>query len=466
MLPDMERRPAQPGPATCPEPRESAVAIVVRRREGAWEVLVGLRSRRSRFLPGNWAFLGGRLESIDASGPGDAHLRCAARELEEETGLALEEASWFDAGMLITPPLYPLRYRTRFFLACAPEDWRPPRTPPIPEEIEALRMVGARELLAEWRRGRVIVPPILPPLLEVLACGGDDDPARLAENVARACRRQEACHRIEFVPGVWCYPLESRTLPPATHTNAWMPGATRFVLIDPGSDDPAQLARLENVVQRRRADGATLAAVVLTHHHPDHAGGAAWAAERWGRGVWAHPSTLERIDLPRWMPTRSLADGEGIDLGGVDLRVIATPGHAPGHLVFHCPARSAVICGDLVSSLSTILIDPADGGDMARYLESLVRVAALAPRWLFPAHGPPLPGRALEGFQRHRLERERLVERALQAAPRSLREVADAAYRDAPPGRVEPDRAPGARPPPASRGPRSRSAVRRRVAAW
>ena len=433
MLPAMESRPSEPRPAKCPEPHDSAVGIVVRDRPSGWEVLLGLRSRHSRFLPGNWAFLGGRLEAADAASGDDPHRRCASREVAEETGLEIEPAAWIDAGTLVTPPLYPLRYRSRFFLARAPEGWRPPDPPPIPEEIEALRMVSAGEVLRQWRAGDVVAAPILPPLLEVLAAGaaGEALEARAAA-LELACRRQEDCHRIEFVPGIWCYPLESRTLPPATHTNAWIPGATRCVLIDPGSDVPAQLARLEKVVERRRSEGADLIAVVLSHHHPDHVAGAVWSAQRWGVPLWAHRQTLDRLEVPEALPVAPLTDGAWIDLGGIDLEVLATPGHAPGHLVFHCPARSAVVCGDLASRLSTILIDPSDGGEMDAYLSSLERVAALEPTWLFPAHGPPLPGRALARLIEHRLDRQRQVEQALGAFPRSLREIAGQAYRDTP----------------------------------
>ena len=81
-LPEGISRAAPPWPAL------SALAVVVRRGgAGTWEVLLGKRSRRSRFMPGNLAFPGGRFE--DSDGPPDSGglERCASRELSEETGV-------------------------------------------------------------------------------------------------------------------------------------------------------------------------------------------------------------------------------------------------------------------------------------------------------------------------------------------------------------------------------------------
>ena len=69
-----------------------------------------------------------------------------------------------------------------------------------------------------------------------------------------------------------------------------------------------------------------------------------------------------------------------------------TPGHAPGHLAFHLRERRALIAGDMVGGMSTILIDP-EQGDMGAYLDSLERLRRLDCRTLLPGHGPPLPAK-------------------------------------------------------------------------
>jgi glyoxylase-like metal-dependent hydrolase (beta-lactamase superfamily II) len=102
-------------------------------------------------------------------------------------------------------------------------------------------------------------------------------------------------------------------------------------------------------------------------------------------------------------------------------------------MVFHDQASGALLAGDMVSTLSTIVIDPPEG-DMARYLGSLERLRALGPRTVYPAHGPPAPdGPAkLAEYLAHRREREEKVLAAL-ASPGTLAEVTARAYDDTPP---------------------------------
>jgi endoribonuclease LACTB2 len=124
-----------------------------------------------------------------------------------------------------------------------------------------------------------------------------------------------------------------------------------------------------------------------------------------------------------------LADG---DLLGGRWRVLHTPGHTAGHVVFHDQLSGALLAGDMVSTLSTIVIDPPEG-NMAVYLASLERLRALGPRTLYPAHGgPALDGTAkLAEYAAHRAERETKVLAALSRAG-TLAEVTARAYDDTP----------------------------------
>lgn len=430
----MSVRPETPKPARPARPRESAVGIVVRRVGRGWEVLVGLRSRRSRFLPGNWAFLGGRLEPLDRPEEPGAHRRCASRELREETTLAVPPEQWLPAGLLVTPPMFPIRYRTEFFLAEVDSVQSLPPAPPIPEEIEELAFVAPEDLLGRWESGRVRVPPILPPQLREISRAKGEALGDLARRLIAADQRQESCHRIEFVPGIWVLPVATETLPPATHTNVWMPGEGRFLIVDPGSSIESEIERLLRVVRRRREEGSRPKALLLSHHHRDHGAGAGVLAERLGLPVWAHPATLERVGLPGSLPQRKLLGGELLDLEGLSLRVHHTPGHAPGHLALECPERRVLLSGDLVSRISTILVDPEDG-DMTEYLDSLERMTRLELDLLLPSHGPPVQPRALNRLIEHRSEREAAVFAALAGgggAPRKLGEIAERAYADRP----------------------------------
>jgi glyoxylase-like metal-dependent hydrolase (beta-lactamase superfamily II) len=176
---------------------------------------------------------------------------------------------------------------------------------------------------------------------------------------------------------------------------------------------PGEISRLLAVVARRTAGGAAVEAVLLTHHHRDHVAGAGAVAAALGVPVLAHAETLARIPpLPPSVATRSLAGGDTLELDGMTLAVLHTPGHAPD--TSHCTTRHAgvVIAGDLVSGLSTILIGFSDG-DMDAYLQSLRACAALDPKIVLPSHGPPLPGSSLRATIAHREDREAKILAAL-----------------------------------------------------
>ena len=431
----MSELPDHVPPAKEPEPKPSALGIVLRRgADGSWEALLGRRSARTRFMPRHAAFPGGRLEAEDGAGDFDAFRRCVAREILEETGLAIPESSWHDAGERTTPPMFPIRYRTWFFVAELPEGAALPASPPQPEEVDHLFFSGAAQVLDDWNRGKELVPPPLLPILRVLAASPSDTAAQFAARVRAFNTEEDELPRIEFVPGTWVLPVRTATLPPATHTNVWMPGGSRFVLVDPGSSDPTEIDRLARLVRRRIAEGSTPEAIVLTHQHRDHVAGARTLAQRLDLPVRAHPETLAlaaaALDGAR---TEAIGDGALLDLGGMTLRVLHTPGHAPGHIALHDAERKTVIAGDLVSGFSTILIGGLDGGDMDAYLASLERVAALGCRSLLPAHGPPLPGTAIVQAFAHRREREdRIMDALIAGSPVALTDIARAAYADTP----------------------------------
>jgi glyoxylase-like metal-dependent hydrolase (beta-lactamase superfamily II) len=232
---------------------------------------------------------------------------------------------------------------------------------------------------------------------------------------------------VGVAPGIRAVALRTPTLPPATHTACYLvgpsEGAGEIFVVDPASPYPDQQDALDRILERER-----VAAVLLTHHHGDHVGGAAHLASR-GVPVWAHAETARRIDVS---VARELADGDACG----PVRAIFTPGHAPGHLCFHDPASGALIAGDMVAGLGTILIDPSEG-DMRVYLESLEVMARLEPSLLLPAHGPMITDALgkLREYVAHRLMREGRVFEALSLVakrPATPRELVPIAYADTP----------------------------------
>lgn len=235
--------------------------------------------------------------------------------------------------------------------------------------------------------------------------------------------------------GVERVPLRTPTLPPATHTNAYLLGEGEFVVVEPASPYEPEQRRLGEVIDARIASGHKLVGAFITHHHADHVGGARWIRDRYGVPLMAHPETARRV-IERVPVDREVDEGYELHpaLRDMDLELLHTPGHAPGHLCVRSVRDRWMIVGDMVASVGTIIIDPDDGGDMDDYLRELARLAELAPRRLLPAHGDPIDdavGR-LRFYIHHRLAREARVLDAVRGGAEALSAVVGGAYDDTP----------------------------------
>ena len=194
-------------------------------------------------------------------------------------------------------------------------------------------------------------------------------------------------------PGIEVVAVRTPTLPPATHTNAWVLGRKNITVVDPASPWEDEQARLFDALWARTTRGETLQRIFLTHHHHDHVAGALDLQHRFAEvghqvPIAAHPATAALVE-PAIPVQITVEDGEVLQCGGRSMVALHTPGHAPGHLALHDTESGAVIAGDLVAGVGTIAIDPREG-DLQDYLDSLARVKELAPRALMPAHGPVL----------------------------------------------------------------------------
>jgi len=211
-------------------------------------------------------------------------------------------------------------------------------------------------------------------------------------------------------------------------TNTWIvaePDSPLAVVIDPGPLDEAHLA---NVVATAERAGKRVALTLLTHGHPDHAEGAARFAELTGTAVRALDPALRLGD-------EGLGAGDTVTTGGLELRVIATPGHTADSLSFHLPADGAVLTGDTVLGRGTTVVAHPDGR-LGDYLDSLRRLQALTMDsgvdTVLPGHGPVLTDArgAVEFYLAHRAHRLAQVETAVESGLRTPADVVTHVYAD------------------------------------
>lgn len=353
-------------------------------------------------------------------------------DILKELGVELDASRLVYAGRWVTPPFAPVRFDNRFFLLEWPADGGP--EPSVHTgECEYGTWVAPAEAWEAWRRGDVLAAPPILHILEVLSQDGPlkgigrlRDPAETNLGPLR---------RVEMRPGVVMFPLLTFTLPPAATTNAYLLGTRECVLVDPGASSERELARLEEALAAAREKlGRRVTAIWLTHHHPDHVGGVARLRASLGVPVLAHPLTAERLE-PQGIPVDGpLQDGQRVALeGGVSILILHTPGHARGHVCFLEEDQRSLLCGDMVSGVSMIVVDPPEG-DMDDYLGSLAKLAALRPRTLFPGHGPAVKNAEakLREYIDHRLWREERILEAWNAGRHQPAEMLPTVYDDAP----------------------------------
>ncbi len=110
------------------------------------------------------------------------------------------------------------------------------------------------------------------------------------------------------------------------------------LVIDPAHDQPAIL----DAVGTRKVSG-----VICTHGHDDHIGQAVVISEMTGAPIWLHPDDLMlwQVVHPGVVPTE-LSDGQTIEVAGLSVKVLHTPGHSPGGVCLHIPDLDILISGD------------------------------------------------------------------------------------------------------------------------
>jgi glyoxylase-like metal-dependent hydrolase (beta-lactamase superfamily II) len=170
-------------------------------------------------------------------------------------------------------------------------------------------------------------------------------------------------------------------------------GGDRCVVVDPG-DEPERLLHAIDEL------GVAVDAILLTHTHFDHVGAVAPLARETGAEVWC-----PEIELPvladimafvpwpgfgpfeSWEAEHSVTGGEHLSLAGLEIDVLFTPGHSPGHVTYAVPAESALFSGDVLFRGSVGRVD-LPGGDWPTLLESIRTLVDCYPEdtVVYPGH--------------------------------------------------------------------------------
>lgn len=347
-----------------------------------------------------------------------------------------------------TPPFAPVRYDTVFFhvplTQCTAGTKRDAHGAAEPEvwngELTQGRFWRPADALRAWRNGEMLLVPPVVIVCEHLAAHTDfADFARAIAATAQSYR-SGTLHEVRFSPGIVLAPLKTPTLPPATTTNCLIVGHRELWVIDPGSPEEPEQRRLLAMLDALCARGARLAGILSTHHHPDHVGGIAALCRARNLKVRGHPETLSRLP-DGCVLGEPIHDGDVLQLGEAPdgttnwtLRAVHTPGHDRGHLCFVESRYGAAIVGDMLSTVSTIIVDPPEG-HLATYLASLERLLQEQLSTLYPAHGPALRdgSRLVKQYIRHRRQREASLLAALQAGGGDIERLLPKVYWDADP---------------------------------
>jgi glyoxylase-like metal-dependent hydrolase (beta-lactamase superfamily II) len=171
-------------------------------------------------------------------------------------------------------------------------------------------------------------------------------------------------------------------------------GAGRAVVVDPGDEAERILGALDGLGIEQ------VEAILVTHTHFDHIGAVAPVAQATGAPVYCPElerqvlaNIMDYVPWPGFGPFESyeadhtVKGGEHLDLAGLGIDVISTPGHSPGHVTYAIPAAKALFSGDVLFQGSVGRVD-LPGGDWPTLLASIERLMDSFPpeATVYPGH--------------------------------------------------------------------------------
>ena len=242
-----------------------------------------------------------------------------------------------------------------------------------------------------------------------------------------------------------------------------------ITLFDVGCGSDAAVERLLSALKVLSWDSRPIRKIILSHAHPDHMGAMnTLLTEMTPETILLHeldvPYALDPERLPlsfdiplcnaraggtgtrsgtekgpgfdligyfrslgcamcRMKPDQILAEGDTIQIGHYDFRVIHTPGHAPGHVSLYDKQKRLLLAGDIVGAM-VAWYAPSSGGAEG-YLNSLKKVSELEIDLILPSHGHTIVDarQAIQGTREKILKKDTVITRALQTGPKQFHEL-------------------------------------------
>ena len=227
---------------------------------------------------------------------------------------------------------------------------------------------------------------------------------------------------MEIAHGIHAIPAHTGPLSSPFVPQIYLAVGGEGVLIDSGYGDEQSASAIIDYVNC--FPGLRLSYIVITHAHPDHINGSARLREITGAKIVMHSAEQSNITADK-----EVGEGDIISLNGIDLEVVHTPGHSPGHICLYMRKDRVMFSGDQVIGLGTTAIHPPLG-DMAQYIDSLRKLLTYDIELICPGHGTPIrkPSRKLEELINHRLEREAQIIDRLHQVKATIKELAFEIY--------------------------------------